>query len=95
MVRIGDKYYSWATGGPMIMSAVLYGRSLPEELIKEYDEKSKTATAAATSSSGSPNGKAARSSWWPWRRGGVLCKCTRTLWKASFNIYTVAILLVH
>ena len=52
------------------MSAVLYGRSLPAELIKEYDEKSKTAV-AATSSSGSPNGKAARSSWWPWRRGGV------------------------
>ena len=73
VVRIGDKYYSWATGGPMIMSAVLYGRSLPAELIKEYDEKSRTATAAsATSSSGSPNGKAAhRSSWWPWRRGGM------------------------
>ena len=71
VVRIGDKYYSWATGGPMIMSAVLYGRSLPAELIKEYDEKSKTAVAATSSSSGSPNGKAARSSWWPWRRGGV------------------------
>ena len=65
VVRIGDKYYNWQTGGPMIMSAVLYGRSLPAELIKEYDEKSKTAA------SSSPNSKAARSSWWPWRRGGM------------------------
>ena len=49
----------------MIMSAVLYGRSLPAELIKEYDEKSKHAA------SSSPNSKASRSSWWPWRRGGM------------------------
>ena len=65
VVRIGDKYYNWQTGGPMIMSAVLYGRSLPSELIKECDKKSKAA-------SSSPNSKTSRSSWWPWRsRGGT------------------------
>ena len=73
VVRIGDKYYNWQTGGPMIMSAVLYGRSLPAELIKEYDEKSKTAA------SSSPNSKAARSSWWPWRRGGMYRTKPKTL----------------
>ena len=34
VVRIGDQYYTWKAACPIVMSAVLYGRSLPSDLVK-------------------------------------------------------------
>ena len=33
VVRIGDQYFNWESACPIIMSRVLYGRSLPSELV--------------------------------------------------------------
>jgi len=33
VVRIGDQYFTWESACPIIMSRVLYGRSLPSELV--------------------------------------------------------------
>ena len=34
VVRIGDQYYTWSAACPIVMSAVLYGRGLPSDLVK-------------------------------------------------------------
>jgi hypothetical protein len=68
VVRIGDQYLSWAEAWPIIMSAVLFNRSLPPDLSKA--SKNKAAKQEGRSKESSPNSKAARgsSSWWSWYR---------------------------
>ncbi len=34
VVRLGEQYYTWSSACPIIMSAVLYGRALPSDLVK-------------------------------------------------------------
>ncbi len=59
VVRMGDQYYKWEDACPIVMSAVLFGRCLPDNVLKAYLEPKAT--------SSSPNSKTApgRSSWWP------------------------------
>lgn len=54
VVRIGDSYYKWETAAPIIMSHVLYSRSLPQNLIDKLKGSK-------------PSSKASdrKSSWWP------------------------------
>ncbi len=78
VVRAGDHYLRWPDAVPVIMSAVLYGRQLPADLVRG----TKAASALAGEREGeqegegaskdmSPNSKtiSRSSSWWPWRRG--------------------------
>jgi phosphatidate phosphatase LPIN len=72
VVRIGDgpQFYKWEVAAPMIMSHVLYGRSLPQDLIEKLKnggqgkkdlEKSGSISAPASASSSQER----KSSWWP------------------------------
>lgn len=67
VVRIGQQYFTWQAACPIIMSSVLYGRSLPSDLVKIIEGSFQDMT--LTSKDASPNGKAAAakssSSWWP------------------------------
>ena len=40
VVKIGDSYHKWDTAAPIIMSHVLYGRALPQDLMEKLKEKS-------------------------------------------------------
>ena len=40
VIKIGDTYHKWDTAAPIIMSHVLYGRSLPLDLMEKLKEKS-------------------------------------------------------
>ncbi|XP_059086494.1 phosphatidate phosphatase LPIN3-like isoform X1 [Tigriopus californicus] len=65
VVRIGEQYYTWQSACPMIMSAVLFGRTLPSDLV-DYIRGSYQEIRTKESS---PNSKSARtSSWWPFGR---------------------------
>jgi Lipin/Ned1/Smp2 multi-domain protein middle domain len=34
VVRIGEQYYKWSAACPIIMSTILYGRTLPSDLVE-------------------------------------------------------------
>jgi len=40
VVKIGDSYHKWDDAAPIIMSHVLYGRALPQDLMEKLKEKS-------------------------------------------------------
>jgi len=73
VVRIGESYHKWETAAPIIMSHVLYGRSLPNDLtekLKGNYGKNKTISPPGSAekqdktSSGSSSAER-KSSWWP------------------------------
>ncbi len=75
VVRAGDHYYRWPDAVPVIMSALLYGRQLPADLVRGTKATSAQADGregeGVSSKDMSPNSKtiSRSSSWWPWRRG--------------------------
>jgi phosphatidate phosphatase LPIN len=46
VVRIGEQYYKWSAACPIIMSTILYGRTLPSDLVEvirgSYQEPKKS-----------------------------------------------------
>eukprot|EP00095_Tigriopus_kingsejongensis_P000826 snap_masked-scaffold63_size435493-processed-gene-2.4 protein:Tk00826 transcript:snap_masked-scaffold63_size435493-processed-gene-2.4-mRNA-1 annotation:"phosphatidate phosphatase lpin3" len=65
VVRIGEQYYTWQAACPMIMSAVLFGRTLPSDLV----DLIKGSYQEVRTKESSPNSKSTRtSSWWPFGR---------------------------
>merc|ERR1712223_1954995 len=81
VVKIGDCFHKWDTAAPIIMSHVLYGRALPQDLMKKLNEQSsikqssitrgitnKTPTPEKTEKvegQSEPERERKRSSWWP------------------------------
>jgi phosphatidate phosphatase LPIN len=75
VVRIGEQYYKWSAACPIIMSTILYGRTLPSDLVEvirgsfqepknSLDDKMILHHDVA-SSPGSSAQKKHSSSWWP------------------------------
>ncbi|XP_076034413.1 phosphatidate phosphatase LPIN isoform X4 [Oratosquilla oratoria] len=62
VVRLNNKYYNWATAGPVIMSLVLFQRPLPQKLVEDLSKEHmpKKEIRKRTESKGY--------SWFSWRR---------------------------
>jgi len=77
VIKIGDTYHKWDTAAPIIMSHVLYGRSLPLDLMEKLKEKSTFKRGKSTptpekdkadkvAEGSSDSGRERKSSsWWP------------------------------
>ena len=68
VVRIGESYYKWESAAPIIMSHVLYGRSLPADLTEKLMKNQsgnqiKMSMSAPGSAEKSDLNR--KSSWWP------------------------------
>jgi phosphatidate phosphatase LPIN len=60
VIKIGEHYHKWETAAPIIMSHVLYGRSLPPYIIDKLKGNSKNKTEADKSADDRK-----KASWWP------------------------------
>merc|ERR1711988_1178437 len=56
VIKIADHYYTWEKAAPIIMSHVLYGRALPQDLLEKWKGSPKSKDLAE-------GGR--KSSWWP------------------------------
>ena len=75
VVRIGEQYYKWSAACPIIMSTILYGRTLPSDLVEvirgSFQEPKNSLDDEmilhhdVASSPGSSAQKKHSSSWWP------------------------------
>ena len=72
VVRVGHQYLQWQEAAPIIMSAVLYGRLLPADILQ--GAKATNVSSSPSSKDMPPNSRssARSSSWWPFgsRKGG-------------------------
>ena len=50
VVKLNDTYLKWETAAPIVMSHVLYGRSLPNDLVEKLKGKKKNANAVSVTS---------------------------------------------
>ena len=88
MVRIGDQYYTWSAACPIVMSAVLYGRGLPSDLVKvikasyQEDRRASSKAEAGGSSTSESNVQASPNSQVKKQYGIYFVK----KWK-TFNIF--------
>lgn len=72
VVRIGEQYYKWSAACPIIMSSILYGRTLPSDLVEvirgSFQEPKKTEKLSVSTTSDVAGGQVHKkhsSSWWP------------------------------
>lgn len=70
VVRIGEQYYKWSAACPIIMSTILYGRTLPSDLVEvirgSYQEPKRSLDdKMSLSTSPNPAQKKHSTSWWP------------------------------
>ncbi|XP_063616854.1 phosphatidate phosphatase LPIN2 isoform X3 [Cydia splendana] len=74
VVRLGDRWLSWRSAGPLLLSLLAYRRPLPSRVLESLEKSIEKEGSEPPATDAKPRGY----SWWSWRRSNPGAEAKRT-----------------